>query len=116
MTSARRYATHPKSALSWGTPSRDAQQTMPGSNVKIVPGSHDGFNSVGAAATRDKKLPRSLARCRLRYHQCLTGRIKTGLADSGLAPTLLNQARDFGKRCRDRQTQAVRRSVIGPFR
>src|SRR5262245_35801502 len=26
------------------------------------------------------------------------------------------RARDFGKRCRERQTQAVRRSVIGPFR
>src|SRR5215831_4610150 len=31
-------------------------------------GSHDGFNSVRAAATRDKKLPFSLARCQL--HRC----------------------------------------------
>src|SRR5262249_23934833 len=43
-------------------------------------GSHDGFNSVRAAATRDKKLPFSLARCQL--HRCPTG-IRTGPADFG---------------------------------
>ena len=35
---------------------RDAQQAMPGSNREIVASSHDGFNSVRATATRDKKL------------------------------------------------------------
>src|SRR6516162_2189411 len=39
-----------------GKASRDAQQAMPGSNREIVASSHDGFNSVRAAATRDKKL------------------------------------------------------------
>src|SRR5262249_44504778 len=46
------------------------------SNARFEPenytGSHDGFNSVRAAATRDKKLPFSLARCQL-LHQCPAG-------------------------------------------
>src|SRR5262245_28296578 len=62
-------------------------------------GSHDGFNSVRAAATRDKKLPFSLARCQL--HRCPTGiRYRQALPIS--VPTLLNQTQDFGQRCRDR--------------
>jgi len=40
-----RATAHPKSALSWGNASRDAQQAMPGSNPEIVASSHDGFNS-----------------------------------------------------------------------
>src|SRR6516164_10975841 len=35
------------------------------SNRAAAAGSHDGFNSVRAAATRDKKLPFPLARCQL---------------------------------------------------
>src|SRR5262249_13550003 len=41
-------------------------------NLKIIAGPHDGFNSVRAAATRDKKLPFSLARCQP-LHQGPTG-------------------------------------------
>src|SRR5215468_2665471 len=39
-------------------------------------GSHDGFNSVRAAATRDKKLPFSLVRCQLHISRMLHRQIK----------------------------------------
>jgi len=71
-----RAIAHPKSALSWGNASRDARQARPGSNPKIVPGSHGGFNSVKAAATRDKKLPLSLVRCQLHISRMLHRQIK----------------------------------------
>src|SRR5262245_15489255 len=40
-------------------------------------GSHDGFNSVRAAATRDKKLPFSLVRCPLHISRILQRHVKT---------------------------------------
>src|SRR5215813_9555170 len=79
-----RAIAHPKSALSWENASRDARQARPGSNLKIIAGPHDGFNSVGAAATRDKQLSFSLARCRLHISPMLHRRkIKTRPAAFG---------------------------------
>src|SRR5262249_22390450 len=43
-----------------------------GSNLKFILVLTRGFNSVRAAATRDKTLPFSLARCKL-LHQCPAG-------------------------------------------
>src|SRR6516165_2063235 len=78
-----RAIAHPKSALSWGNASRNARQARPGLNLKIIRGSHGGFNSVRAAATRDKKLSFLSREAPATSPMLRRHRIKTGPADFG---------------------------------